>query len=302
MLPVLGEYGPRLERQGIEIVTVPVNERLSEEELLPIVEELDGVICGDDQFTERVLKAAPRLKVISKWGTGIDSIDSEACRELGIQVCNTPGAFTEPVADTVLGYMLAFARRLPWMDRDIRNGEWRKPDGVSLHERVLGVVGVGNIGRAVVRRAIAFGMKVMGNDIVDIPSTFVTETRIEMVALETLLEHADFISMHTDLNATSFHLMSDDQFALVKPTAYLINTSRGPVIDEPALVKALQEKRLAGAAMDVFENEPLPEDSPLRSMDNCLLAPHNSNSSPGAKLRVHEDTIRNLLAVLQSSD
>ena len=122
-----------------------------------------------------------------------------------------------------------------------------------------------------------------------------------MAALGDLLQHADFISMNTDLNATSFHLMSVDQFALVKPTAYLINTSRGPVIDEPALVKALQEGRLAGAAMDVFENEPLPADSPLRSMDNCLLAPHNSNSSPEAKLRVHENTVKNLLAALQSS-
>src|SRR5262245_49549552 len=119
MLPVVEEFRPRLEREGVEIVTVPVRERLSEEELLPVIAAIDGAICGDDQFTERVLSAASRLKVISKWGTGIDSIDSRAAASLGIRVCNTTNAFTDPVADTVLGYLLCFARRIPWMDRDI---------------------------------------------------------------------------------------------------------------------------------------------------------------------------------------
>jgi D-3-phosphoglycerate dehydrogenase len=151
MLPVLEEFRPRLEREGVEVFAADVRERLSEEELLPLVAEIDGAICGDDRFTERVLGSAPRLKVISKWGTGIDSIDSSAAARLGIRVCNTPDAFTDPVADTALGYVLCFARRLPWMDGDVRRGLWVKPDTVALRECTLGVVGVGNIGRAVVR-------------------------------------------------------------------------------------------------------------------------------------------------------
>ncbi|HEX8686946.1 MAG TPA: hypothetical protein VF654_10600, partial [Pyrinomonadaceae bacterium] len=145
MLPALEEYRPRLEGEGVEVVRADVRERLSEEELLPLVAEVDGAICGDDRFTERVMRCAPRLKVISKWGTGTDSIDARAAARLGIRVCNTPDAFTDPVADTALGYVLCFARRLPWMDRDVRRGLWRKPDSVSLGECTLGVVGVGNI-------------------------------------------------------------------------------------------------------------------------------------------------------------
>src|SRR3954471_11748552 len=140
-LPVVDEFRSRLEAEGVEIVCAHVRERLNEEELLPLIKTVDGVICGDDQFTERVLREAHRLKVISKWGTGIDSIDLAAAAKLGIRVCNTPDAFTAPVADTALGYILCFARRLPWMDQDIRRGLWIKPDSVSLRECILGVVG-----------------------------------------------------------------------------------------------------------------------------------------------------------------
>lgn len=301
MLPVLEEFRPRLEREGIEVFATEVRERLSEEELLPLVAEIDGAICGDDQFTERVLRSAPRLKVISKWGTGIDSIDSGAAARLGIRVCNTPGAFTDAVADSALGYVLCFARRLHLMDRDIRRGLWVKPDAVALRECTLGVIGVGNIGRALVRRARACGMKVLGTDIAPVPDAFVEEMNLRMAPLETLLAESDFISLHCDLNPTSFHLINRDRLALMRPTAYLINTSRGPVVDEAALARALSEDRLAGAALDVFEVEPLPEESPLRAFENCLLAPHNANSSRAARARVHESTINNLLAALREA-
>lgn len=301
MLPALEEFRPRLEREGVEVFAADVRERLSEEELLPLVAEIDGAICGDDQFTERVLRSAPRLKVISKWGTGIDSIDSRAAARLGIRVCNTPGAFTDPVADTALGYVLCFARRLLWMDRDVRRGLWVKPDAVSLSECTLGVVGVGNIGRAVVCRARAFGMKVLGTDPATVPAEFVEETGLRMLPLDALLAEADFVTLHCDLNPTSFHLVGRDGLALMRPTAYLINTSRGPVVDEAALACALAEGRIAGAALDVFESEPLPADSPLRTFDNCLLAPHNANSSRAARARVHESTIANLLAALREA-
>jgi D-3-phosphoglycerate dehydrogenase len=261
--------------------------------------QFDGAICGDDRYTARVIEAcAPRLKIISKWGTGIDSIDAEACSRYGIKIGRTPNAFTLPVADTVLGYMLAFARRQPWMDREMKSGKWEKIPGKTLSESTLGVIGVGNIGKAVTRRAKAFGMKVYGTDIIEIDHVFITETGIEMTGLQSLLSNSDFVSINCDLNPTSHHLMNSDTFALMKPTAVLINSARGPIVEEKALIEALQAKRLAGAALDVFELEPLPLDSPLMKMDNVLLAPHNANSSPTAWERVHWNTIRNLLAGL----
>jgi phosphoglycerate dehydrogenase-like enzyme len=301
MLPVLDRFRAELKGADVELVAADVRERLSEEELLGVLDGFDGIICGDDRITRRVLDSAPRLKVISKWGTGIDSIDSAAAKEKGIPVFRTPNAFSEPVADTVFGYLLHFVRQLPSMDRDIRNGKWEKPILRALNECVLGVVGIGDCGKAVVRRALAFGMRVFGNDIVTLPPAFLQHTPIEMVPLNQLLAQADFVSLHTDLNPTSFHLIGKPQLERMRPGAYLINTSRGPVVDENALIEALQAQRIAGAALDVFENEPLPETSPLRSLDTCLMAPHNANSSPAAWERVHENTIRNLLKGLHAS-
>ena len=300
-IPVIENYRERLSAEGVELIAANVNERLSEEELLKCVGDIDGIICGDDRITGRVMDAAPRLKVISKWGTGIDSIDSAEAKRRGIPVYRTPNAFSEPVADTVLGYILTFARRLPWMDRDIRQGKWQKPRLVSLQECVLGIVGVGDCGKAAVRRAKSFGMRVLGNDIKVLPDDFLTETGLEVVSLEDLLSKADFVSLHPDLNPTSYHLIGKKQFETMKPGAYLINTSRGPVVDEAALIQALQEGRIAGAALDVFEEEPLPAESPLRTMDNCFLAPHNANSSIKAWERVHENTVRNLLEGLNTT-
>lgn len=299
MQPVLDRFRDTFAESDIEIVVPPVRERLSEDELVPLVADIDGAICGDDGFTDRVMAAAPRLKVISKWGTGIDSIDQQAADRRGIAVRNTPDAFSQPVADTVLGYMLCFARRLPWMDRDIRAGRWEKQMGVSLTESTLGVIGVGDVGKAVVRRACAFSMRVLGNDIVEMPRTFLDETGIEMVSKEDLLAAADFVSLNCTLNPTSHHIVSDRDLDVMKPTAYLINTARGPLIDEPALERALQSESIAGAALDVFEVEPLPADSPLRRSGSCLFAPHNANSSPEAWERVHHNTIRNLVEELR---
>ncbi len=301
MLASFGEFRARLSAEGLEVLTAEVRERLSEEELLPLVGEVDGVICGDDRFTERVLRAAPRLKVISKWGTGVDSIDTAAAARLGVRVCNTPDAFTDCVADTALGYVLCFARRLTQMDADVRRGLWVKPEAVSLRECTLGVIGVGNIGRAVVRRARAFGMRVLGHDPATPPASFVEETGLGLSTLRELLAESDFVSLHCDLNPTSFHLLGRDALALMRPTAYLVNTSRGPVVDEAALIDALGERRLAGAALDVFEVEPLSADSPLRALPNCLLAPHNANSGHAARRRVHESTIANLLGALREA-
>jgi D-3-phosphoglycerate dehydrogenase len=180
------------------------------------------------------------------------------------------------------------------MDREMKRGKWEKIPGKSLSECTLGVIGVGNIGKAVTRRARAFGMKVYGTDIVDIDHVFITETGIQMTDLETLLSNSDFVSVNCDLNRTSYHLINHDTLSLVKPGAVLINTARGPIVEQDALIDALQSTRLAGAALDVFEYEPLPLDNPLLVMDNVMLAPHNSNSSPAAWERVHWNTIKNL--------
>jgi D-3-phosphoglycerate dehydrogenase / 2-oxoglutarate reductase len=296
MISFLPRFRPILEGFGLQLIVPRVHEHLSEGELLSYAGQFDGTICGDDQYTASVLEAcAPRLKVISKWGTGIDSIDRQTAEKLGIQVCNTPNAFTLPVADTVLGYILTFTRHFPWMDRAVKSGQWEKIPGRSLSECILGVVGVGKIGKAVIRRARAFGMRLLGNDIVPIDPVFLTKNEVEMTSLEDLLARSDFISLNCDLNPTSLHLMNATTFNQIKSSAFLINTSRGPVVDEPALISALQEGKLAGAALDVFELEPLPADSPLTRMDNVLLAPHNANSSPKAWEKVHQNTIHNLL-------
>ncbi len=299
MLPYLDRFRPVLERHGLDLLVPTVRERLDEDDLLKYAGQFDGAICGDDRYTARVLEAcSPRLKVISKWGTGIDSIDSAACDRLGIKLCRTTNAFTLPVADTVMGYILAFARRQPWMDRAIRAGVWEKTPGRALSECTLGVIGVGNIGKALIRRARAFGMTILGNDIVEIDHVFLAEMGVQMLDLPDLLARADFVSVNCDLNPTSLHLLNASTFTLMRRSAVIINTARGPIVDEIALVKALQSGLIAGAALDVFEVEPLPLTSPLMQMDNVMLAPHNSNSSPSAWERVHWNTIRNLLGGL----
>ena len=296
MIPFLDRFRPVLADYGIDLIVPDVQERMEEDDILKYAGQFDGTICGDDRYTARVIEAcAPRLKVISKWGTGVDSIDAEACAKFGVKLGRTPNAFTTPVADTVLGYMLAFARRGPWMDAAMKRGEWEKIPGKALSECTLGVIGIGNIGKAVTRRAKAFGMKVYGTDIVDIDHVFVSETGIEMTNLQSLLTNSDFISVNCDLNPTSHHIINADTLALMKPTAILINTARGPLVDEKALVAALSSGQVGGAALDVFEHEPLPADSPLLNMDNVMLAPHNSNSSPTAWERIHWSTIRNLV-------
>lgn len=296
MIPIVDRFRPVFAQYNIDLIVPEVHERMEESDLLRYAGQFDGAICGDDRYTARVLEAClPRLRVISKWGTGIDSIDAEACSRYKIKLCRTQNAFTLPVADTVLGYMLAFARRQPWMDREMKSGKWEKIPGKALHECSLGVIGVGNIGKAITRRARAFGMKVYGTDIIEIDHVFVTETGIQMTDLQPLLSSSDFVSVNCDLNPTSYHLINGDTLALMKPNAVLINTARGPIVEEKALIEALQVKRLAGAALDVFEHEPLPLESPLMKMDNVLLAPHNSNSSPAAWERVHWNTIRNLM-------
>lgn len=300
MIPFLERFRPIFDRYDLDLFVPEVNERLGESQILEYAGHFDGTICGDDHYTARVLEAcSPRLKVISKWGTGIDSIDSNAAANLNIKVFRTLDAFTQAVADSVMGYILAFARRQPWMDRAVKSGRWEKLSGKSLSECTLGVIGVGNIGKAVLKRANAFRMETLGNDIIEIEPGFVAKYNVEMTSLNELLSKSDFVSVNCDLNPSSYHLINEETLAKMKTTSVLINTARGPVVDEIALINALKSGTISGAAMDVFEVEPLPKESPLREMDNVMLAPHNANSSPEAWERVHWNTIRNLLDGLE---
>ncbi|SVA58428.1 uncharacterized protein METZ01_LOCUS111282, partial [marine metagenome] len=294
MLTCVDRFLPWFEEHDIEPVLPPVEERLEESDLFEVIGDIDGAVCGDDRFTATVLDQAPKLKVISKWGTGIDSIDSEAAERNGILVYRTPGAFTNPVADSVLGYVLSFARGIPWATEDLRNGSWFKHPGRALNECVLGVVGVGDIGTAVSERARSFGMKVLGNDTKPLNTAWCARARVQEISISELLTQADFVSLNCDLNPTSHHLMGAKQFSSMKPSAVVINTARGPIIDEAALIRALKRGEIAGAALDVFEHEPLSTKSPLRDMENVLLAAHNANSSPTAWEKVHENTLKNL--------
>lgn len=300
LLPVIEEYKPLLVENGIEVIIPPdFNEFLSEDELMPLVHDIDGAICGDDCYTEKVLRAAKKLKVLSKWGKGLDAIDLEAAKKLNISVYRTAGALTDPVADTVMAYILTFARNLIIKDIHMKKGEWRKFPSVTLKESVLGIIGLGKIGKAVAKRAIGFGMKIFACDIRKISDEFVKETGIKLRPLKEILVKADFISLNCDLNPSSFKLIGVSELELMKKNAYLINTARGQIVDESALIEALNHRKIAGAALDVFEEEPLSKDSPLREMDNCLLSAHNSNTSPAVFDYIHRKTIDNLLKGLK---
>lgn len=283
----------------IDIDVPKVRERMEERDLLPIIGKYDGVICGDDRFTEKVYQAAKKLKVISKWGTGIDSIHKEIAEKYGVTVCNTPDAFSHPVSDTVLGFMLCFSRTILASDRLMKNGAWEKIQGKTLGEQTLGIIGCGNVGSRVAKKANAFDMRILAYDIREIPKAILEQYGIKQVDLDTLLEESDFVSTNCDLNDSSYHILSVDEFKKMKQTAIVINTARGPVIDEAALVCALQEKEIAGCGLDVYEYEPLPVDSPLRKMDNVILSSHNSNSSPQYWEKVHYNTLDNLYRVLK---
>jgi D-3-phosphoglycerate dehydrogenase / 2-oxoglutarate reductase len=291
-------YEAELTAGGCDVVSRPVVERLAEPELLPLVGDVDAMICGDDRITERVLDAAPRLRVIAKWGTGMDSIDVAAAIRRGIVVRNSPGAFSEPVADTVLGYVLLFARQPDRMAEDMRAGSWQRRPLRALNECTLGIVGFGASGRAVARRANACGMRVLANSLEPLPADEQHRLNVTTADVDTLLAESDFVSLNADLRPESRHIINAARLRRMKAGAVLINTARGQLVDETALISALREGHLAGAALDVFEQEPLPAESPLRTLPNVYLAPHNANASHAAADRVHAATIRHVLEVL----
>lgn len=287
-------FTEELAEKGIDYTVYPVRERMEEDELLEHLPHYNGIICGDDRITEKVIDACPNLNVIVKWGTGIDSIASEYAQSKGIPVKRTPNAFSEPVSDSVLGMMLVYARRILDSDRMMKQGQWAKTPGFCLEEQTLGIIGLGDVGTAVARKAKAFGIKMLAYDIKDIPKEIPSSLGVEMVDLDRLLAESDYVSLNCDLNPTSRFIINKDSIAKMKTTAILINTARGPLVKEADIIEALQSGKIAGAGLDVFEDEPLPKDSALRSMDNVLLSSHNVNVSPLYWNKVHRNSLNML--------
>jgi len=297
MLADLDTLGDDFAAAGIDAVAATgVEERLSEPQLLPQVGDIEATICGDDAWSAAVLDAAPKLKVIAKWGTGVDSIDRAAAAARGIAVINVPDAFVVPVAESALQMMLAFARSQPWQTRAMRQSGWAaaKLAGTTLGESTIGIIGVGRIGQRVATLCHAFGATLLGNDPVTPPDGFLQRTRLRMAPLDELLAASDFVTLHCDLNDTSRGLIDAAALGRMKPTAVLVNAARGPVVDEPALIAALRAGKIAGAGLDVFVDEPITPAHPLCQMGHVLLSPHNTNSSPAAYRRVHLKTMANV--------
>ena len=292
-------FGAELKSADAELDCYPVKQFLREDELLPIIGGYDGMIAGDDQLTARVLEASqPRLKVISKWGVGLDSIDLDAARQLKIKVFNSPGAFGEAVAEVCLGYLLMLSRHLHHIDREVRQGNWIKPEGGGLIDKTLGVVGFGSIGRGIAARAMPFRMNVLVHDVR--MDEMQPPEGVEFATLYRLLEQSDYLCLACNLTPENRRMIDTAALARMKPTACLLNMGRGSLVDETALIGALKSNRLAGAALDVYETEPLPPGSPLTKMPNVVLGSHNANNLETANQAVNRNSIRNLIEGLKS--
>jgi D-3-phosphoglycerate dehydrogenase len=256
-----------------------------EQEIIARARDADALVSSFSPVTRAVMSALEGLKVVVRTGVGYDVIDVPAATELGVVIVNIPDLWIREVANHALGLLLAWNRKIITLDREVRAGVWS--GGIpgdrtgSLHGETIGIVGLGNIGSALARRLAAFEATVIACD------PYVDDRRfaalgVERVSLEALAERADYVSVHTLLNDETYHLIGEAFFRRMKPTALLINTARGPVVDEKALIHALQEKRLAGAALDVWEHEPVAADNPLLAMDNVIATPHAAYFSTAA--------------------
>lgn len=287
LLQVIDEFREQCKEQGVSFVTPMVEQQLSEDALVALVGDVHGVVSGDDPFTERVIAAAPNLKVFIKWGVGIDTIDVAALDRRGIPFSNTPGVFGDEVADVAMGYVVMLARQLHVVDREVREGRWAKPPGVSLRGRTAGVIGFGNIGQAVAQRAKALGMVACVSDVLDELQSVAVESGVEWSRLDDLLATADFVILCCSLTPKNHHLIDATRLGQMKPGSYLINVARGRLVDEEALVRALEQGRLAGSAHDVFEDEPLAADHKLRAFPQCVFGSHNGYNTREAVHRVN---------------
>jgi D-3-phosphoglycerate dehydrogenase len=280
--------------KGLRLHPAKVTQVMTEAELMDLLPGFDGWIIGDDPATRQVFSAgrAGRLRAAVKWGIGVDNVDFDACKDLGIPIINTPQMFGAEVADVATGLVIGLARQLFLIDRGVRAGGWPKPAGISLAGRTVGVIGLGDIGRNTVTRLQALGLKTIAYDPgVDGNAGI---AGLERAAWPERVGDCDFLVFTCALNKYNFHMLDADVLARCMPGVRIVNVARGPLIDEAALIAALQSGHVHSAALDVFEIEPLPMDSPLRSMERCIFGSHNGSNTVDAVIRASHTAIERL--------
>jgi len=285
-----------LTESGIEVIK---KTGLSEDELIREIKGYDGIVIrSGTKIKSSIIEAADSLKVIGRAGVGLDNVDVDAATKKGIIVMNTPLGNTISTAEHTMALILALARNISQASLSMRENKWERKKfmGKELHGKIIGVVGLGRIGREVAKRAIGFGMKVLTFDPY-ISEDIASKIEVELVKYDELLKRSDYITFHIPLSDNTYHMLSDKELKMVKNTAYIINCSRGGIVDEEALCKALSEKNIAGAALDVYENEP-PESSPLFELDNVVLTPHLGASTEEAQLNVAVEVAEQVRDVL----
>jgi glyoxylate reductase len=300
----IGERGLKIIRQHFDTEVWPEYAPPPKKTIIEKAKTADALVTLlSDKIDAEVFDAAPKLKIVSQLAVGFDNIDVPEATKRGIYVTNTPEVLTDTTADFAWALLLAVARRVAEADKYVRTGQWKvgwHPNmmaGRDVYGATIGVVGAGRIGYAVAKRATGFDMKILFYDVVPRPE--IEKLGAKKADLDTLLRQSDFVSIHVPLMKETHHLINEQRLRLMKKTAYLINNSRGPVVDEKALYKALKEGWIAGAALDVFEQEPLPVDSPLLKLDNVVLAPHISSASLETRSRMAEMVAENLVAFFE---
>lgn len=294
MLGMINDFRPIFEKHGVEVTAPKVVQTLSVDELKKVVPEHDGWIIGDDPATREVFVAgkAGRLKAAVKWGIGVDNVDFAACADLGIPIINTPNMFGGEVADIAVGYVIALARETFAIDRDVREGQWPKPRGISLSGKTVALVGFGDIGKSAARRLLAADMKIIAYDPVAADACELAV--VERADWPLRIEEADFIVITCALTQSSHHMVNEASLSRAKNGVRIVNVGRGPTIDEAALEAALQTGRVHSAALDVFEVEPLPMGSYLRSHPRCVFGSHNASNTADAVARTSKIAIGKL--------
>ena len=290
----------RLKGLGAEVVLNPLERAPTEADMVALIKDVDVLISGTEPVNARVFEAANKLKGIAKHGVGYENIDLAAAKNRNIPVAIAGGTITNSVADMTMALLLALARKIPLGDRAVKEGRWPRAVGVELKGKQLGIVGLGQIGKAVCRRAKGFEMEVIACDTYH-DSDFAAQWQVQYVELDILLKTADFVSLHAPGGAETRRLIDSNRLALMKPTAYLINTARGELVDEGALFEALKHGRLAGAALDVFEVEP-PGANPLFGLDNFIAAPHSAGQTNEGLRAMGEITCDNAMKMLKGEE
>ena len=295
----LYKYKKIFKNKKIKFDIIKAQQNIKEETLLKIIHLYDGILCGDDEITKRVIDNAKKLKVISKWGVGMDSIDIDYAKKNKIKVFNSPNAFSESVSVYAIGLMIILSRKILDSNQSMRIGKWKKFQGTQLSNKKLGIIGYGRIGKNIARLAKQFKLDIFINDTNYKLKKKILKAGYKFVSKKHIYKSTDFLCLAVNLNETSHHMIGRKEFEQMKRNLILINISRGPVIDEYYLIKALKNKKISGAGLDVFENEPLKRNNKLRKMDNCILSAHNSFNTIETSSQTNDSSIKNLIKGLK---